>query len=376
MTDDLDTATAEPNEPTTRPRPAAGRTPRRRSGSVRTRVVTFAICTVLALGAGELIAGVLGPRLHDAPLFHSTEADLKVEQMQSRSDVDVVFVGSSVVGVAAEPSVVEAATGATVYNASLAAASPPLLSVWLDDVILPELEPSVVVIGLTSYDFYADQGDTFRDAFLESRGHRMLTGDESLMDRADRFMYQRSNLWRYRSDLRDPYTILEALAGGVVSDDWAEITDDDGHLMPAEVPGGFDKGGPDLSAWTIDADATDDLRQMIESATAAGSRVVLVGMPAIDPYIALHPGGEADFAEYETAIRSVAADADVPLLFYDDRDLSMFNDRVHMNAAGATAFSERVAEDLRRLGVLDGTWAPEPDGFGSATAPSLSFSRG
>lgn len=360
--------------------PAAERRPRRRRSSPRIRALTFVAMALVTLAVGEAAAGWLEPRLDEPSLFHSLEGDLKLERIQDLADTggaDLVFLGSSLIGVGVDPTVVDATIGVASYNAALSAARPSLLVPWARDVVLPRLNPGVVVIGVTSFDFYDTGNEDLAQTFLDSRGYRMVTGSESLIQAVDRWLYQRSDLWQHRAELRDPYTILKALVGGGNHGGWALITEEDGHLDLDSIVSGFEYvSGPDLGDWDLGIEAPAAVRALIEVVRDSGARPVLVSMPLTDNYIATHPNGDADYARYEHALRSLADDEAVPLLFYDNRDVDLFADRVHLGTVGHQAFSKQLALDLDRLGVLTGEWV-STDSFGAplpqgAAAP-LSF---
>ena len=215
----------------------------------RWRVAVLAILVVLVgLEAG---ARALDERLPEPLVWHSFETQRKVEQIDALAaaeGVDVAFVGTSMVNAAVIPSVFEEAAGGDVsaYNAGLSSGIPRLIEQWTLHLVVPRLDPELVVIGVSSLDM-TDAGvarTAFLDAFLDSDGGRELLDDESPLDRADRWLREHSALWEHRAELRDPGAVLDAVAGRDPDDDEVAASIDGGGFVGNLVGQAFEDRPP------------------------------------------------------------------------------------------------------------------------------------
>ncbi|CAN5671496.1 hypothetical protein BH20ACT2_BH20ACT2_23350 [soil metagenome] len=331
----------------------------------RRRVVLALAVSLLVLLGLELVVRAVDHRLPPPLVWHTAEAQRKVEQMDALAaagGADVIFVGSSTVNFAADPAVftAEAGSATTAYNAALNSGIPRLTATWMLDVVLPRLTPEVVVIGLTSFDLSDLPVDraAFYDAFLASPAGARATGDDSPLDRADQWLRDRSALWANKASLRDPETVLDLLRGVEVPED-PELA----ALQPSgrttylqdrrfdERPVGV---GPNLEGWEVGTRDVAALRRLIGGVRDAGARAVLVRMPITDEYVARHPDGATDYAEYTAATEDIAAEEGAEVVDFDElSDHDLFVDLIHVNRQGSRLFSAELVDKLRAVGALD-----------------------
>lgn len=327
------------------------------------RLATIAGVAVVMLLVLEVAVRLIDQRLPEPLLWHSEEAQAKVEQMDAlarRGGVDLVFLGTSIVNAGVEPAVVGEHTGGRVgsYNAGLSSGTPRLMEPWLLDVVGPRLSPDVVVIGLTSFEVAAVERSPFFDAFAASPAGRQSMRTESRVDRADRWLGERSALWANRVALRSPDSVLDAVRGAAppVSPEVAALQPNGrtSFLQTQQFEDRVLGVGIDLTDWTIGGDEPAALRRLVDGVTASGARAVLVEMPVTDEYIARHPRGAADYAEFEAFMARFATEAGVDLISDLDtrRDHRWFADEIHMNNDGATAFTAALVDELRRVGAI------------------------
>ena len=97
----------------------------------------------------------------------------------------------------------------------------------------------------------------------------------------------------------------------------------------------------------IDTEKVEMIEQFLADAKSAGSKVVVVSSPIFVP-----AGEEAGMALEKTALESMVKNHGVELWDYsDDPDLAgrpeMYKDVRHLNHAGATIFTQKVAERLK-----------------------------
>jgi hypothetical protein len=216
------------------------------------------------------------------------------------------------------------------------------------------------VLGLTSYDLRDDPAaQPFVDAYLTSKGARHDLGESSVREDVDRWFGDHSSLYRHRSDLRDPAAVLDALRGHQRYDDPVAATfaptgrptfGEDFRFEQRTAP-----GGGDLTGWRIGTRNVAAVRSLIRGARRQGARVVLVNMPVTDEYVARHPRGETDYAEYQRVLQRLADDEHVALV--DLRPMKQhqfFADEVHVNGSGSKAETELVVAALRADGFLAG----------------------
>ena len=131
---------------------------------------------------GEVAARLLSSNLPEPQRWQSIEAQQKVEQMdrlKARDGAEIVFVGTSLVNVAIDPSIVERGLGpdVDVYNGALSAGVPSIMEPWTTSVVLPRLHPKVVVLGLSTFDFYDHvSAEEFRKALVALAGRQAGNG--------------------------------------------------------------------------------------------------------------------------------------------------------------------------------------------------------
>ena len=325
------------------------------------KVVAIVLVVLVAAELGtRAIEGHLPPHLD----WLSAEAQKKVGQMDALArsgGASIVFIGSSIVRSGIEPAIVtDQLPGHPIaYNAGLAAGVPVMMEPWTLDVVLPRLHPKALVIGISSFDFSDDPSNVaFYDAYKDAPAARRSMGLDDTLDHIDRWLTDRSALWRDRDALRSPSTVLDAIRGKGPPPDpdtaGIEANGRDAYLQEQQ----FDErnplaGGVPVGSWKLGTKNVAALQRIIGAAKAQGIAVALVDMPVTDEYIAKHPHRDADYATYLTAARQFAATAAVPLLEFDTtRDHMYFADEVHLNRNGAYAFTPQLVDALQRAGVL------------------------
>ncbi|MBO4230564.1 MAG: hypothetical protein J5886_02685 [Bacteroidales bacterium] len=100
-----------------------------------------------------------------------------------------------------------------------------------------------------------------------------------------------------------------------------------------------------------DEKKASSFRSYISGAMSEGIKVLLV-IPPFSEDMRFVPGEKQKMLDY---FHSFASEMQVPLLDYNQmfsRDSSMFSDMTHLNFDGARAFSDSLAHDILRLGLL------------------------
>ena len=308
--------------------------------------------TVLPILVGVLAVVVLaevGARLvmtqtTDAIRWYDATAQLKVEQMGVRGEVDVVFAGTSMAQQAFVPSVFTEATGQTAWNAGLAGGTPEVMSPWLLEEVVPRLQPSTVVWGLSSFDLAPAYGPAQAEVYDEA-----LETRDGWLAAADRAVSSGSVLVRNRAVLRS----LDALAGaaaherGVAHAEAERITGSDGERTEQAADVGEQRGrivAARLADFTPHQADLDLIATTVRSLEADGIDVILVQLPVPDRFRDAHPNGNADHALVGPALAELAAELDVRFLqLLDAAESEDFVDFTHLDAAAAADLSRSFA---------------------------------
>lgn len=276
---------------------------------------------------------------------------------QSEEEIDVVFVGSSVVFDGINPLTVdEAAPWIVSYNAGIAGAiSTRTWEWWTTEVVIPKLKPDVLVIGVASVDLNSNDPDVFWGPFSRSRGFgRVEAGSEgSLSERVEKQIEEWSALFRLRTVLRRPVRIVvtfgepfeeDLIMGPFGSEprieeiDPYELTDDGKRRIEEGQLKDFEPEGENLQY----------LETLVNEVVSADIKVVLVNMPVTDDYVNLHPRGESDYTDFVRTLEYFADDHGIQLLDFgrEIESLDLFRDPSHLNYMGADVFSRMLAAAL------------------------------
>jgi hypothetical protein len=315
-------------------------------------VVILAVLTVL-LGA-ELGTRALAHRLPAPRTWSTPEAQVKVAQMERRRaggrTGGTVFVGTSLMEAAADPTRYPGDS----YNASLAGLGLRTLRWWTANVVVPDLRPATVVLGLTTRELNANDAgrNALEDAFFDAPAVRRLTGRERPLDAADRIAGRLSELVRYRRVLRRPSVLFERDPDGVDGD----IEFDAGGAATFFRHATFDAGpaaersvrATALHQFRVGERELDELRAMITELRRAGTRVVVVDMPVSDVYPRWHPGGEATYRAAARRLDTTARAAGAEVLRPGVWPESLFADPFHLNGAGTARFTALLAQEVQR----------------------------
>lgn len=338
---------------------------------LRRLVVTLVGCVAVFL-AGEVSVRAIDGELPVVLDWHSPEAQRKVEQMdvlENEGGADVLFLGSSLAnaGLVPEVFVTDAAAaghpGLVAYNAGLSAGMPRITKAWAEEVALPRLQPRMVLIGLSSFDFSDHPSiDVFYDAFATSPAGQRALGEDGFLDRVDRWLDDRSELWRDKAVLRDPVTVFDAIRGnGPPPDPVIELMGPDGrtsYLQSQRFEDRVDDGGVGVpvDAWTLGRRNPQELEAFVEGMQDDGTTVVLIDMPVTDDFVLAHPRDQIDYDVYLGQLRELADRTGATLIEKSSlRDYALFADEVHLNIDGATRLTHEVVAELAAQDLL-----PEP----------------
>src|SRR5689334_3874082 len=189
----------------------------------------------------ELATRQLAPYLTEPKLWGDDATTVKVAQMDARAGgcTDLVLAGNSMGRDAFDPATFTAADPAhrPAYNASLDAASPELLERWVTEEVVPRLHPRTVVLSLASLDVNANSraGQSAVSAYDAAALSR-----PGWWGRVEAAAVDASDLVRYRTDLRSPGEVWDAL-------NRARDGQPAPRLSPAGLPGVLGGDGQGIS---------------------------------------------------------------------------------------------------------------------------------
>jgi hypothetical protein len=317
---------------------------------MRRWAVAVVATLVLAEVTVRLVAGSLPPPA-GWPSDEYPQKDDRMAELAGDGGAGVAIVGSSVADVSIDPTALPHPRGA--YNAGLAGATAWIVDVWTRRLVVPQLDPDVVVVAVSSRDLNDNGlGVSGRDeSFRTSRGGRHLLGTESTADRVERWLAERSALVRYREVLRRP---LEAWTGyeppgrdafGAITDEGllTEVLehpyrddDDTRTFFRTEPLRDFALGGEQQAAF----------ERLVTALVADGRRVIVVDVPVTEDYVEAHPAGSSDMAAYRAVVDRIVAAAGAELVRPGIWDEALFSDALHLNGAGVERLTALLAEVL------------------------------
>jgi hypothetical protein len=294
------------------------------------------------------------------PRWVGPEMPLKERQIQLLErfgGASVAFVGSSVVDVAVDPSALQREDGRRpAYNASAGAASLRMISTWTRVLAVPKLRPDVVVLGIISREFNANDPEQQRldEQFFASPAVRQYLGNETTIQKIDRRLARASALFRYRTFVRQP-RYLRALIGmkQVTSTEYGALIAPDG-----QYEGFLSREYPDVATvnrlfrnralkdYEVGAEQVATFRALVTSLKQSAERVVVVNMPVTQDYVDAHPNDEDDHDAYTSALERETEGLDVELVDMGIWSPVYFADPAHLNARGAKRITGLLDEVL------------------------------
>ena len=170
----------------------------------RTPLVILVVA-LLTLITAELGARRVAPYLPEVLEWDNEFTQVKARDIQRIGQVDVAFLGSSVVNAGYEaPILVDTVDWIEQgYNAALPSTTPRSWEPWVNDLVIPELCPSLLVIGVSARE-YSDNttgADERRFSYFVSEGRRRLYGERPAGEGVEEFFESELALVRIRSRL-------------------------------------------------------------------------------------------------------------------------------------------------------------------------------
>lgn len=313
---------------------------------------------VVVVVLAEVTARALAPYLPEPVLWTDDTTQVKVAQMEARDCVDLVFAGNSMTRDGLDPVLFGAAdrVGRTGYNAALDAATPALLERWVLEEVDPRLRPDGVVLGLSSFDLN-DGARIGRSALTAYDGAPLTRADR--VGRLQAPLIRTFDLFGYRSSLRDPQEVWNALgrwrsgdreprlsaAGidGVLGPEGQGLSRQDLRYEPSPLTERFAQSEL-LNDFHLGGAQAEAATGLLEGLADRGVDTAVVVLPVTEDYVALHPGGEAQYEEFLALAQRIAGEAGAEFIDLHDRapDDSWFADTHHVNETGAGELSRAL----------------------------------
>lgn len=323
------------------------------------RVVVVAL-TVLALV--EVGVRAREDRLDRPREWYTNPAQSRIDAANLIRDEgirsDILFVGTSMTRMDIRVEVIEdrLVSVEQAHNAALPAAQTPVVGRWLLEAMIPRLRPSRVVWGVSSLDFNGNRLEPTIDWYNSARASR-----PGWVGQVDRGLGDLMALSHHRVALRDPAWLGalfglgeraeeepgrevnpdRLLAPGNNRTESIEELDKEFERIRTEVVNDFSVGEREAGAF----------RSTIVELQRMGIEVVVILMPVPDAYVAAHPDGEEDFAEFQEFVITEVEGLGVPYFdyshFFDD---DSFADVTHLLREPSMRFTELLSADLAGLG--------------------------
>lgn len=322
-------------------------------------VLAVALLTMLV---GEMGARVVAPYLPEVLKWDTEFTQVKARDMQRIGQVDVAFVGSSIVNAGFDPPTVAAGVGwiESGYNTALPSTTPRSWEPWVRDLVIPELCPSLMVVGVSPRE-YSDNtpgADLRRLNYLVSEGRRRLYGERPADESIEEFFESELAIVRIRSRLREPYQTYLYLRTGTAPN-WPEprFTDEGRYLnfddQQVVLAPPADRLRDTMADYATGGIEDESVRGIVAAAQEDGIEVLLVEWPTVREILApaIGPDGDAQMQRVSAHLDQISEDFGVPLVRYPDLDdqIQFFADAYHPNLAGAQEMSRRLASDINRL---------------------------
>ncbi len=326
------------------------------TGDGRRWVIRFGLAALAMVVLGEIGARVALSR-SDAPVlrWHDFSAQLKVEQMDERGDIDLVVIGTSmaqqdiVPGILAEALADDAGPSPAIYNASLNGGVPVVMEPWLLDQVVPRLDPEVVVWGLSALDVSLEYGDATLEAYDDA-----LQTKTGLLAEVDRAVSRFSDLVAARAVLRNPDQIL----GSGRDENRRSLAEAEAEVGPdgerrdfasATGIGRAQEMARRITPFQLDRDDLAAIARTVDALRRRGIEVVFVELPVPDRFLELYPGGPPQHQLVTDTIVALGDALDVEVIApVGPTDDASFVDFTHLDAEPAAAFTRSLAPSLPR----------------------------
>ena len=254
----------------------------------------------------------------------TVETGVKYELLRQLPEADVVFLGSSITEAAVDPTEFADASGVgSAFNSGIPFSSPFSNEWWLNEVVLENVEPKLVVIGLTAW---SGGRGAERDPLLPGLRLALDSGEEH----------------------DAPLALLRQ--AGVLSEWDRRMADETARAFLTDLghqTGYYERSIDDATPLDL---PTGPSEMPEDEAAAVGRMIDTLNERGIDAIVLIEPGrypGDNGTIDYERYISSVLRHEDdwgVPVVdtFNQGWDRSLFADLAHFNRLGTESYTAYV----------------------------------
>ena len=314
----------------------------------RSRFAAIAVLVVVMLLGAEGIVRLRSSTLPPPQKWATPDLSRKEAQIDGRQDsggASVVFLGSSAVDAAIDPSLLgNGPSERPMYNAGMRGGNSRMIESWAEHVAVPRLRPDVVVLGVISRELSGDDPvveQRERD-FFDAPAVKQLLGDESVLQKTERKIEGASALFKYRTLIRQDRFFRAMLGFKVTGIEFGDYISPQGQfkVFLHRTYGRADSLRAEMRSFRVGSVQRDALRRLLTFLDARVRHVVVVNMPVPEDYVSYHPRGRAD---YDVATRTLKREAGRIGATYIDEGIwptRYFADPVHVNAEGSKRLTE------------------------------------
>jgi hypothetical protein len=332
---------------------------------LRPLAVAVLVAVVVEVGIRLFLPSLPEPRTWPSP-----ESQHKVDQLKQwraqHTEPAVVVAGASMADVGIDAGALAAATGSGRggYNAALTGAVLPSLAVWTSRVIVPELRPRVVVLGLSPVELNPNLPNLAAgyDEFASADPVQRVIGDETWLNRLNRWAGDVSDLFRYRTVLRTPsdwgsgperngkagQDLDPALTSDGQSQFFANRTMQDFGALFTSARARHDSIARGVFyRFTVGPRQVDQIRAFVRALQVQGARVLLVDLPVDPEAVGDLPGGAVSVHAASVALAQIATSTHAAFFDAGVWDPALFGDPVHLNVTGSARLTTLLAPAVR-----------------------------
>ncbi|MGI9015563.1 MAG: hypothetical protein ACR2HR_00415 [Euzebya sp.] len=310
---------------------------------------TWLMVTVLILVLAEVTVRVATAATVPPLRYYDHAAQLRVQMMQQRGPVDVVFAGTSMAWQDLVPATFQDVdpAGRSAFNVGLNGAVPVVTGPWLRDQVVPRLRPRTVVWGLSSLDFAPAYGQQQLSAWTTSP-----EGRPGPLGAVERWAADWSAVVARRPQLRRPSNLTGTTAVQTERDRVAAqaLTGPDGQRIDFATTRDDQRAAVQVARLAGYGPDPADIRAVVDTVLALqaeGTEVVLAELPASPSFIALHPHASQDTGLARTIMAALADELAIRFIpastQWTDAD---FVDYTHLGARGAERFTTELSNAL------------------------------
>jgi hypothetical protein len=285
-----------------------------------------------------------------------THKDQQIADLQRRTGASVVFLGSSSIDGALDASTIRHGVASRpAYNAGLRGGSVRMVSTWAQLVVVPRLRPEVVVLGVVSRELSGNDPvtDQREEDFFAAPATRYLLESENLLQRVERNIEDVSDLFEYRTVLRQPRTFRAFLGlsvAPVITDPNIYIAPDGQFLIFLE--GTYQPSqqfSDEMRGYNLGDAQVARLRRLLTFLSERAEHVIVVNMPVTKDYVALHPRKRKDYDVFSRVLEQEAERAGAPYIDAGVWPNRFFADPVHVNSAGSRRITKIIDDEIDAL---------------------------